>query len=219
MKEAHPKNIRFLLLTVLILSSSAFQVQAYYHPDEGRWISRDPIEERGGPNLYGFAWNAPLIWVDSNGGIPSKYPRHSDTGKPVDDKDQDPSDTGVLRCVYRPAKDSSADQGHTWLEWPKTGTILIKNPCSGGYNWLNCGRFCCPDPMEKARGSEVTCTHQLLDTNEYDHGKFSSCLVNRASEHQKQQQAPGFIGKCSEYADYLLKICRGEAKKDKENTE
>jgi hypothetical protein len=47
MKGAHPANIRSLLLTALILSSSAFQAKAYYHPDEGRWLSRDPIGEKG----------------------------------------------------------------------------------------------------------------------------------------------------------------------------
>ena len=30
----------------------------YYHADLGRWISRDPIGERGGVNLYGFVGNA-----------------------------------------------------------------------------------------------------------------------------------------------------------------
>jgi RHS repeat-associated protein len=29
----------------------------YYHPKTGRWPSRDPIEERGGVNLYGFVGN------------------------------------------------------------------------------------------------------------------------------------------------------------------
>ena len=29
----------------------------YYHPDLGRWISRDPIGEQGGVNLYGFLGN------------------------------------------------------------------------------------------------------------------------------------------------------------------
>ena len=29
----------------------------YYHPDLGRWISRDPIAERGGLNLYSFVGN------------------------------------------------------------------------------------------------------------------------------------------------------------------
>ena len=32
----------------------------YYHPQTGRWINRDPIEERGGINLYGFVGNGGL---------------------------------------------------------------------------------------------------------------------------------------------------------------
>ncbi len=36
MNEARPGSIRSLLLSVLILSSSAFQTLAYYHPDEPR---------------------------------------------------------------------------------------------------------------------------------------------------------------------------------------
>jgi RHS repeat-associated protein len=29
----------------------------FYDPNSGRWPSRDPIEEKGGVNLYGFVWN------------------------------------------------------------------------------------------------------------------------------------------------------------------
>lgn len=36
----------------------------YYNPNFGRWISRDPIEERGGLNLLGFAYNSPLLFLD-----------------------------------------------------------------------------------------------------------------------------------------------------------
>jgi RHS repeat-associated protein len=32
----------------------------YYSPALGRWLSRDPIEERGGLNLYGFVGNDPV---------------------------------------------------------------------------------------------------------------------------------------------------------------
>jgi hypothetical protein len=46
-------NSRTLLLTVSILSSGAIQALGYYHPDEGRWISRDPIGEVSDMNLYG----------------------------------------------------------------------------------------------------------------------------------------------------------------------
>jgi RHS repeat-associated protein len=35
----------------------------YYHPDGGRWLSRDPIGERGG-DLYGFVGNDPIGRTD-----------------------------------------------------------------------------------------------------------------------------------------------------------
>ena len=39
----------------------------YYDPQHGRWISRDPIEENGGVNLYGFLSNSPIMLFDKNG--------------------------------------------------------------------------------------------------------------------------------------------------------
>ncbi|MEX2382235.1 MAG: RHS repeat-associated core domain-containing protein, partial [Opitutales bacterium] len=36
----------------------------YYSPSMGRWINRDPIEERGGLNLYGFVGNDPANYWD-----------------------------------------------------------------------------------------------------------------------------------------------------------
>jgi RHS repeat-associated protein len=43
----------------------------WYDPVTGRWPSRDPIEERGGVNLYGFVYNKPLAWTDRLGADPS----------------------------------------------------------------------------------------------------------------------------------------------------
>ena len=39
----------------------------YYNPELGRWISRDPIEEQGGYNLYGMIGNNPLLGWDDLG--------------------------------------------------------------------------------------------------------------------------------------------------------
>ena len=39
----------------------------YYNPELGRWISRDPIEEQGGYNLYGMIGNNPLYGWDKEG--------------------------------------------------------------------------------------------------------------------------------------------------------
>ncbi len=36
----------------------------YYDPLTGRWPSRDPIEEEGGLNLYGFIGNSSTWWID-----------------------------------------------------------------------------------------------------------------------------------------------------------
>jgi len=36
----------------------------YYDPQTGRWPSRDPIEEDGGANLYGFVGNSPINVFD-----------------------------------------------------------------------------------------------------------------------------------------------------------
>lgn len=38
-----------------------------YDGSAGRWISRDPIEEEGGLNLYGYVENNPINWVDPLG--------------------------------------------------------------------------------------------------------------------------------------------------------
>jgi len=39
----------------------------YYCPASGRWLSRDPIEERGGSNLYGFGLNNSISNIDGLG--------------------------------------------------------------------------------------------------------------------------------------------------------
>jgi len=36
----------------------------YYSPELGRWLSRDPIEEIGGYNLYAMVGNDALNWID-----------------------------------------------------------------------------------------------------------------------------------------------------------
>jgi RHS repeat-associated protein len=56
----------------------------FYQPQFARWLSRDPIEEDGGINLYGYAGNNPVSWIDPLGlavyvgehtvlGLPSVY--------------------------------------------------------------------------------------------------------------------------------------------------
>jgi RHS repeat-associated protein len=41
-----------------------------YNPDLGRWLSRDPIEEMGGMNVYGYVGNTPVDVTDLSGLAP-----------------------------------------------------------------------------------------------------------------------------------------------------
>ncbi len=38
-----------------------------YDPNEAKWLSSDPLEERGGINLYGYVGNDPVNWTDPTG--------------------------------------------------------------------------------------------------------------------------------------------------------
>ncbi len=56
------------MLTLLLLGVSlAREAQAFYNPSTGRWLSRDPIAEKGGKNLYGFVGNDSLDKIDKLG--------------------------------------------------------------------------------------------------------------------------------------------------------
>lgn len=44
----------------------------FYSPEMGRWVNRDPIEEEGGLNLYGFVGNNGVNQIDPRGLIECK---------------------------------------------------------------------------------------------------------------------------------------------------
>ena len=46
-----------MVLTTCVVWLMAREVQAFYNPSTGRWLSRDPIVEAGGVNLQAFASN------------------------------------------------------------------------------------------------------------------------------------------------------------------
>ena len=43
----------------------------FYSPQLGRWLSRDPVAEVGGMNLYGYVFNRPMLYWDPLGNSPA----------------------------------------------------------------------------------------------------------------------------------------------------
>ncbi|PIE74440.1 MAG: hypothetical protein CSA18_05065, partial [Deltaproteobacteria bacterium] len=44
----------------------------FYAPSIGKWLTRDPLGEAGGINVYGFVLNNPLVFFDPTGLISCK---------------------------------------------------------------------------------------------------------------------------------------------------
>lgn len=76
------KSIHNLFCCLLLLITLGTSAQAFYDPGQGRWLSRDPIEERGEVNLYGFVENDALIGVDILGQLDFFAPHVSDPVSP-----------------------------------------------------------------------------------------------------------------------------------------
>jgi hypothetical protein len=64
------KTNRVILLVLALLSVTLVQnAQAFYNPSTGRWLSRDPIAEKGGNNLYAFVRNSSVQHFDKDGRV------------------------------------------------------------------------------------------------------------------------------------------------------
>jgi len=62
-----------ILAAILATANCA---HAFYNPELGRWLNRDPIAEQGGYNLFRFVSNDPVAIVDTFGlaGSPPIFP-------------------------------------------------------------------------------------------------------------------------------------------------
>jgi hypothetical protein len=102
--------------TVLLLCVTAHDARAFYNPSTGRWLSRDPIGQRAGVNLYGFVENDPLGKCDAHG----------------------------LAVIFTLAEDRQGDAELGEGEWAKTRTAfspvsLQKSACGRGLFGLGSG--------------------------------------------------------------------------------
>src|SRR6185503_18253246 len=65
MRIFHQKSLPFTLL--LFVACAEMPASAFYNPNTGRWLSRDPIGEKTGINLHASVGNSPLTFFDADG--------------------------------------------------------------------------------------------------------------------------------------------------------
>jgi len=73
------KTKQHILKTILILLALTGIAEAYYAPQLGRFLSRDPIEEKGGINLHVFVRDEPIGNWDKLGLVVPKLDYTSDS--------------------------------------------------------------------------------------------------------------------------------------------
>jgi RHS repeat-associated protein len=103
-----------------------------YSPTMGRWLNRDPIEESGGQNLYGFLRNSTLSKIDPYGleafyftiitFIPTDYVE--DPFGALYKGDGDPNNTSMYRSTFRTRHKLGFDVDK-WNLWEDESAIVM----------------------------------------------------------------------------------------------
>ncbi|MBI1842230.1 MAG: hypothetical protein HYR88_15450 [Verrucomicrobia bacterium] len=119
---ASANTYRFSSKDLMTVSGFYYYGYRFYDPVTQRWLNRDPIQERGGQNLYGCVKNNPVGLVDPLGlhGAGGSYVEV----EPWDREVMFPGQyRGPLR-VWDPRdlSDIDAEGNHLeWREWPEYG--------------------------------------------------------------------------------------------------
>jgi RHS repeat-associated protein len=104
----------------------------WYDASNGRWINRDPIEEKGGLNLYGFVGNDGVNWWDYLGHQTIRLPGQPGYVEQIDNT----KDTGQYNCAgaafrdYAPIAESSDET--TLKKLSKCRKVECKEECPLG---------------------------------------------------------------------------------------
>jgi hypothetical protein len=81
--KKHPLISRRLVPALSLCCGLVHSAYAYYNPSTGRWLSRDPVAERGGKNIYAFVCNAALHRLDRLGLAPGPASYQYSEGPPT----------------------------------------------------------------------------------------------------------------------------------------
>ncbi len=206
----------------------------HYSPSLGRFLSRDPIEEQGGWNLYSYCENKVLDFTDSNGEIivdqwlfPAEKTYACCGGKSydtsasccVDNEIHSKSEiayTGVSYYVnrtrwyyipiFRPWSISQFFLQHAWFNIGNGEWRAGSYPNSDIPSGINIGE----EEYAKKEGDTLTFKTDIkLSVCEYDAKKFSSCVKNKAALGNNWH----LWNNCLDWVYDTIDTCKNEVKR------
>lgn len=139
----------------LFLAFLPMAALGYYSPDVGRWMTRDPLEEKGGLNLHAFCENDPVNSVDPLG--KNRYMTTFRWGV-----DMDYLHVGVAvdkwRCVSG--------------RWKKDGVVTFDYAVDDSLVWNRAGTFVAvaKGVIIESEGLTLVDPHEIPSTPKQDNG-------------------------------------------------
>jgi RHS repeat-associated protein len=184
----------------------------FYDPQTQRWLSRDPINEAGGINLYGFVGNSPLNRIDPFG-LDYGWPVVPPPGYPPSIPPKPPLDTSIRKCnrkIENPSNDFVIGcanlRGHDYFDWPDGdgGRDGVGYPGQGTLPTSEAGsqpRSCRPcyksnSPLKHGAGAGKSGTSASDD-------EIKDCLKNRPIKGNYH----GLCNNCNDWARGAAKDC------------
>jgi RHS repeat-associated protein len=133
----------------------------YYHPSSGRWLSADPIGEKGGTNLYRSVLNSPTHFSDSLGLSPVPVP-------PSDPYEATPQGYNERRNADIPYPNGYGKASASYA-WRKADLDVEQQDCpctanskmlawKGKSPWLEVGYVSSSDSILHERGHNLNAT-------------------------------------------------------------
>ncbi len=153
--------------------------ERYYDPANGRFLGRDPSEENGGLNLYGFAANDPINRWDYMGMAPS--------GDPSSESDtyEDPQPDG---SVYVYSAQCDGEGYH--CRWSESPTTIILPPFDAAANHDH--------PSNNSGPVTITIDNGNSDDSSSDSGGLTSGGAGNASQGNDSKSAPNRADDCAQ---------------------
>jgi RHS repeat-associated protein len=159
----------------------------YYQPETGRWVSRDPIEERGGRNLYAICKNRIVGRVDPLGlqantcSVASAQLNGSIDANSVSNYGAYPgqylSTVNVIIIIIGPGQNGGGEDG----EITPPGGVNIGNYWLSMHSQVNNGTTCRKKNMCKGTCKNICCEWPREWQSGYLSGHVDSDLVDSSA--------------------------------------